>query len=201
MVYSGEYIGDPSPLGLLCFGITTCLLMFEVTGWSESSFNIVVMAFAVCYGGIVQMVAGIFEFLKGNTFAGTAFLTYGAFWMSYFVTSFLEKTNPSTFSGSFSVGKTLYLCLWGVLSFGLFIPTLRKNVCLMFTFGTLTATFFLLAGGVWNGHVHIAAGYLGFVCGCSALYTAFAILYQETLGIKVPGMQPVKVRQVTNENP
>lgn len=121
--------------------------------------------------------------------------------MAFFVVKYITATAKATalanntlpaFVGTFAVGQTLIHCLWGVFTFGFFIPTLRKNGCLMTVFGTLFVTFFLLAGGVWNKPCSQAAGYVGFVCGCSAIYTAFAEIYHESLGIMLPGLRPVR---------
>ncbi len=96
-------------------------------------------------------------------------------------------------SGHFVTGETLYLCLWGTFSLLCTVVTLRKNHCLMFVFASLTATFYLLAMGQrWPNEAGKAAGYVGFVCGASAIYLAFAEVYEETLGIRLPGLAPVK---------
>eukprot|EP00878_Enallax_costatus_P005573 GHUV01005846.1.p1 GENE.GHUV01005846.1~~GHUV01005846.1.p1 ORF type:complete len:218 (+),score=40.35 GHUV01005846.1:137-790(+) len=143
----------------------------------------------------------LLQLIKGNTFAGTAFFSYGAFWMAFFVVKYITATAKAAalasntlpaFVGTFAVGQTLIHCLWGVFTFGFFIPTLRKNGCLMTVFGTLFVTFFLLAGGVWSKPCSQAAGYVGFMCGCSAIYTAFAEIYHESLGIMLPGLRPVR---------
>lgn len=120
--------------------------------------------------------------VKGNTFAATAFFSYGAFWMAWYVAQFVVKTAAvagtavPAFSGAktFPIGETLIMVLWGVFTFLFWIPTLRKNGCLCTVFGTLWVTFLLLAGGQWSAACGQAAGYIGFVCGCSAIYTAFA---------------------------
>jgi succinate-acetate transporter protein len=119
--------------------------------------------------------------VKGNTFAATAFFSYGAFWMAWYVAQFVVKTAAVTgavpaFTGAktFPVGETLIMSLWGVFTFLFWIPTLRKNGCLCTVFGSLWVTFFLLAGGQWSAGCNQAAGYVGFLCGCSAIYTAFA---------------------------
>lgn len=136
------------------------------------------------------------QLIKGNTFAGTAFFSYGAFWTAFFVLKYITAASIANghpaFGAGYKVGTTLIDCLWGVFTFGFFIPTLRKNGCLMTIFGTLWVTFFLLAGGVWNPHCGQAAGYIGFVCGASAIYTAFAEIYHESLGIMMPGLRPVR---------
>jgi succinate-acetate transporter protein len=135
--------------------------------------------------------------IKGNTFAGTAFFSYGAFWMAFFVMKFLIKSSsvlggPKVYTSDFKVGETLIMVLWGVFTSCFFVPTLRKNGCLMFVFGSLAVTFFLLAGGQWSTACNTAAGYVGFVCGCSAIYTAFAEIWQESLGLNMPGLRPVR---------
>lgn len=184
-------IGNPAPLGLLCFGMTTVMLMFVNTTWTESTFIATVMCYACFYGGFGQMVAGVFELIKGNTFAGTAFFSYGAFWMAFFLGKLLAAQKLAAGAAEFKVAETLFLCLWGVFTTLFFIPTLRKNLCLMTVFGTLAITFFMLAGGVWNHQANMAAGYMGFVCGCSAIYTAFAEIWEENLKINMPGLRPV----------
>ena len=168
--------------------------MFVTTHWAETAFANNVLCYAVFYGGLAQMVAGVLELLKGNTFAGTAFFSYGAFWLAFALLKVLVATDPAHFSGSasFPVGETLFLAAWGALTSAFFVVTLRKNGALMFVFASLAATFFLLAGGVWSPAVNTAGGYVGFVCGCSAIYTAIAEIYHETLGLNMPGLRPVR---------
>eukprot|EP00882_Tetradesmus_deserticola_P000109 GHRQ01000122.1.p1 GENE.GHRQ01000122.1~~GHRQ01000122.1.p1 ORF type:complete len:236 (+),score=41.43 GHRQ01000122.1:170-877(+) len=197
-------LANPAPLGLLCFGMTTVMLMFIDAGWSEDPAIIAVMCYACFYGGFGQMVAGVFELIKGNTFAGTAFFSYGAFWMAFFTNNVLTRNaaaavasmpgaTPAFFGSShFHVGATLIYCLWGLFTFCFFVPTLRKNGCLMTIFGSLTITFFLLAGAQWSKRVTTAAGYVGLFCGASAIYTAFAEIWHENLGILAPGLRPVR---------
>jgi succinate-acetate transporter protein len=189
----GGVQGNPGPLGLLAFGITTCMLMFVNTSWSTNSFMTFVFGFAMFYGGFGQFIAGVLELIKGNSFAGTAFCSYGCFWMGFFLTEYLDNyLTPNAPFAAGATGATLWFVLWGVFTFGLFIPTLRKNLCLMTVFSTLFITFFLLAGGVHNADCQKAAGYVGFICGCSAMYAAFALLYNDELGITMPGTAAVR---------
>lgn len=141
------------------------------------------------------------QLIKGNTFAGTAFFSYGAFWMAFFTMNMLVRTSPAAASGTavflasskgWKVGQTLIDCLWGLFTAGFFVPTLRKNGCLMTVFGSLVATFFLLAGGNWSVACNTAAGYVGVFCGGSAIYTAFAEIWHENLGVMAPGLRPVR---------
>ncbi|GIL45121.1 hypothetical protein Vafri_2045 [Volvox africanus] len=182
--------GDPGPFGLLCFGMTTCMLMFIYTGWAESNFLPTVMCYAMFYGGFGQFVAGVLELIGGNTFGGTAFCSYGAFWMGWFLLEFVSHQDADNYPPA-RVGKTLWCALWALLTGGLFVATLRKNGCLMTIFSSLVVTFILLAGGEWSDKCHQAAGYIGFFCGASAIYAAFAFLYEKELGILLPGARPL----------
>ncbi|KAG1674030.1 hypothetical protein FOA52_000336 [Chlamydomonas sp. UWO 241] len=184
--------GNPGPVGLLAFGMTTLMLMFIETGWTATSdgpFKPTVIAYAMFYGGLAQFIAGILELIKGSTFAGTAFMSYGAFWMGWFMLEYFLTIDP-ILSNSLT-GKTLWLALWGVLTSGFFVVTLRKNFGLMYVFSSLAITFFMLAGGVYSYNTTKAAGYVGFSCGSAAIYTALAMLYQDELGIVLPFISPV----------
>ena len=135
------------------------------------------------------------QLLKGNSFAGTAFFSYGSFWISWaFINTMTRLHAPSGFAidDGFKVGQCLMLATWGCFTFGFFVPTLRKNLCLNVVFGSLAVTFWLLAAGIYNKTVNQAAGYVGAFCGLSAIYTAFAELYQEHLGLSMPGLAPVR---------
>jgi len=112
--------------------------------------------------------------------------------MKYLIKTTAVLGAAAAYSGHFQVGETLIMVLWGLFTTAFFVPTLRKNGCLMFVFGSLSVTFFLLAGGQWSKACLQAAGYVGFVCGCSAIYTAFAEIYEESLGIVAPGLKPVR---------
>jgi succinate-acetate transporter protein len=135
------------------------------------------------------------QLLKGNTFAGSAFFSYGSFWIAWaFINTMTRLHGPTGFTidNGFKVGQCIMLATWGCFTFGFFIPTLRKNACLMVVFGSLSVTFWLLAAGVFNPVVNHAAGYVGAFCGLSAIYTAFAEIYDESLGIRFPGLAPVR---------
>ncbi|KAG2494231.1 hypothetical protein HYH03_007587 [Edaphochlamys debaryana] len=166
------------------------MLMFVTTTWAERTFIPTVMCYAMFYGGFGQFVAGVLELIKGNTFGGTAFASYGAFWMGWFLLEYLMITNKALFVTA-QTGKTLWCGLWSFLTLGFFVVTCRKNGCLMTIFSTLVITFALLAGGMHSEKCEQAAGYFGFFCGSSAIYAAFAFLYKTELGISLPGVAPV----------
>src|SRR6266404_1292996 len=86
---SRDITGNPAPLGLLGFGMTTVLLNLHNAGFYE--LNAMILAMGICYGGIAQVIAGMMEWRKGNTFATTAFISYGLFWLSLVALIVLTK--------------------------------------------------------------------------------------------------------------
>ncbi len=173
--------GNPAPLGLLGFGMTTVLLNLHNAGFFE--LNSMILAMGICYGGAAQLVAGIMEWKKGNTFATTAFLSYGFFWWSLVVLVLLPKTSLATASDATAMGA--YLALWGLFTFMMFIGTLRLNRALQVVFGSLTLLFLLLAIGEWaevSAAFKHATGYEGIFCGLSAFYAGVAQVINEVFG-------------------
>ncbi len=155
---------NPAPLGLLGFGMTTVLLNLHNAGFYE--LNSMVLAMGICYGGLAQIIAGIMEWKKGNTFASTAFVSYGLFWLSLVTLIVLAKLGWGASSND--VAMAAYLAMWGLFTAVMFLSTLRLNRALQVVFGTLTILFFMLAIGDFTaasaGFKH-ATGYEGIVCG------------------------------------
>ena len=170
--------GNPAPLGLLGFGMTTVLLNLHNAGFYE--LNAMILAMGICYGGIAQVIAGIMEWKKGNTFATTAFTSYGLFWLSLVTTIILTKLGLATPSNETAMGW--YLLAWGVFTAVMFIGTLSISRALQIVFGSLTLLFFLLAIGDFTnastGFKH-ATGWEGVFCGLSAIYTGLAQVINE----------------------
>jgi uncharacterized protein len=171
---------NPGPLGLLAFGMTTVLLNLHNAGFYEM--NSMILAMGLFYGGIAQIIAGIMESKKGNSFGMTAFISYGSFWLTLVALIFLPKWNliPAPSSG----GMIAYLIMWGIFTGLLFIGTLKINRALQIVFATLTILFFLLALGdiTENPAVKAFTGYEGIICGASAIYTGVATLMNEVYG-------------------
>ena len=134
---------NPAPLGLLGFGMTTVLLNLHNAGFYE--LNSMILAMGICYGGAAQIFAGTMEWRKGNTFATTAFLSYGLFWFSLVVLIVLPKLGWATPSNDTAMAA--YLFMWGLFTAVMFIGTLRLHVAGQVVFGSLTILFFLLAIG------------------------------------------------------
>src|SRR6202163_1039340 len=183
--------GNPAPLGLLGFGMTTVLLNLHNAGFYE--LNSMVLAMGICYGGAAQIIAGIMEWRKSNTFAATAFLSYGLFWLSLVTLIVLTKLGWGAASNDTAMAA--YLAMWGLFTAVMFVGTLRLNVALQVVFGTLAILFFLLAYGDYTnasaGFKHFT-GYEEIFCGFSAIYAGLAQVLNELFGKTVLALGPVK---------
>jgi hypothetical protein len=160
--------------------MTTVLLNLHNAGIFE--LNSMILAMGIFYGGIAQVIAGIMEWKKNNTFGLTAFASYGLFWLSLVALIVMPKLgwiDPSS-----AAGMVWYLIMWGVFTFLMFIGTLKLSKALQVVFATLTVLFFLLAIGDATGNQSIKyfAGYEGIICGFSAIYTGIAQLLNEVYG-------------------
>ena len=189
--------GNPAPLGLLGFGMTTVLLNLHNAGFYE--LNAMILAMGICYGGIAQIIAGIMEWKKGNTFATTAFISYGFFWLSLVALVGLPKLG---FTATDDVAMAAYLAAWGLFTGVMFLGTFRLNRALQVVFGTLTVLFFLLtiehllAIEYPDPHAHDGFKYFtgceGLVCGFSAIYAGLAQVLNELNGKVVLPLGVVK---------
>lgn len=168
-------LANPAPLGLAGFAFTTWMLSMVNAGWFTGAGVPMVLALAFAYGGSCQLLAGILEFPRGNTFGTVAFSSYGAFWWSFalFVLFFSSKV-PGAFVG-------WYLFVWGVFTFYMWIATFRTNMALQLVFLALWITFVLLAVGEWtgSGFIHVAGGYVGLVTAIFAFYLSAAEVINE----------------------
>ena len=183
--------GNPAPLGLLGFGMTTVLLNLHNAGFYE--LNSMVLAMGICYGGAAQIIAGAMEWKKGNTFATTAFVSYGLFWLS--LVALLLLANLGWAAPSNDTAMAAYLAMWGLFTAVMFLGTLRLNRALQVVFGTLTILFFMLSMGDFTGaspgFKHLT-GYEGIFCGFSAIYAGLAQVLNELYGKIVLPLGPVK---------
>ena len=186
-----DITGNPAPLGLLGFGMTTVLLNLHNAGFYE--LNSMILAMGICYGGAAQIIAGTMEWRKGNTFATTAFLSYGLFWFSLVMLIILAKLGWA--SPPNDTAMAAYLAMWGLFTAVMFIGTLRLSRALQIVFATLTILFFLLAIGDFTnasaGFKHFT-GYEGIFCGFSAIYAGLAQVLNEIFGKVVLPLGAVK---------
>lgn len=183
---SSANFANPAPLGLIGFGSTTWLLSMHNAGWFSGDAIGLILAMAFAFGGSAQIIAGILEYPKGNTFGFVAFISYGAFWWSFalFVHFFAGKV-PESFVG-------WYLAIWGLFTFYMWIASLRTNMALQLVFLALWITFLLLALGAWMGTAGLthAGGYVGMLTALLAIYLSAAEVINESYGHTVLPIGP-----------
>lgn len=176
---------NPAPLGLMGFGATTVLLNLHNAGIITAASLGMIFAMGLFYGGIAQVIAGLLEFRKNNTFGTLAFTSYGLFWISLVALLLFPKMGLA--DPVDNVSMAFYLGVWGLFTAYMFVGTLKKNRALQVVFGTLTLLFFLLAIGDYTkiAEIKTLAGYEGILCGLSAVYLACAEVLNETYGRSV----------------
>ena len=168
-----EKLSNPAPLGLMGFGMTTVLLNLANAGLFP--LGTMILAMGIFYGGLAQVIAGVMEFRKGNTFGSVAFTSYGLFWLSLVGLIVMGKMNLPENTGGAMIA---YFIAWGFFTFFMFIGTLKLNRGLQFIFGSLTLLFWLLA--------------IRIICGLSAVYLSVAEILNEVYGRTVLPICPVK---------
>ncbi|OPY14647.1 MAG: Inner membrane protein YaaH [Syntrophus sp. PtaB.Bin138] len=181
---------NPAPLGLCAFGLTTVLLNLHNAGYYPM--DSMILAMGIFYGGIAQVIVGIMEWKKKNTFGTTAFTSYGLFWLTLVGLIFLPKLGLAEKPTELAMAS--YLAMWGLFTGVLFIGTLRLNRALQFVFGSLTLLFFLLAYGDATGDasLKVLTGFEGVICGLSAIYTGLAQVLNEVYGKTLLPLGPMK---------
>jgi uncharacterized protein len=170
---------NPAPMGLLGFGMTTVLLNLHNAGLYE--LNSMIIGMGIFVGGIMQVIAGIQEWKKNNTFGATAFTAYGFFWLSLVAIWLIPKSTIGADLKSDEISMGWYLLMWGVFTFFMFIGTLRLNRALQTVFGSLVILFLLLSIGDFSGikMIKVIAGIEGIFCGLSAIYACAAQILNE----------------------
>jgi succinate-acetate transporter protein len=151
-----------------------------------------VLALALAYGGIAQLLAGMWEFRTGNTFGAVAFSSYGAFWLSFF---FLIKLFPATLLVPHALAA--YLFIWGGFTLYMFLASLRTTAAVSLVFILLTITFVLLGiGDLGSGHPTVThwGGYVGIATAAAAFYASFAQVANSTFGRVVLPLVPLAAR-------
>jgi succinate-acetate transporter protein len=185
-------VADPGPLGLAAFALTTFVLSMYNSGILDVRGEAVVFGLAFAYGGLAQLLAGMWEFRTGNTFGAVAFTSYGAFWLSFWAfVQFFEKDIPKSVLGQ-SVG--VYLVAWGIFTTYMFIASLRTTAAIATVFALLAATFLLLGIGEWSGTADIAkaGGFVGLATAVAAWYASFAAVTNSTFGRTVMPVKSLK---------
>jgi succinate-acetate transporter protein len=185
-------IADPAPLGLAAFALTTFVLSMFNSQLVSDAGEPVVLGLAAAYGGLAQLLAGMWEFRTGNTFGAVAFTSFGAFWISFFIlVAFFAPTIPEGDAGH-AIG--LYLWAWGIFTTYMFIASLRTTGAIALVFLLLAITFILLGIGNSGGNENIVkwGGYLGIATAIAAWYASFAAVVNSTFGRTVAPVFPLK---------
>jgi uncharacterized protein len=160
-------IADPAPLGLAAFALTTFLLSIVNAKWTTGD---AWLPYALAYGGLGQLLAGMWEFRRGNTFGATAFSTYGAFWIGlwFFATKTAAAGSPHDLG-------------WILVAFAIFnlymlICAANVNMAVFAVFLTLQITEILLFWGILGNQPNIGkiGGVVGVITAICAWYTSFA---------------------------
>jgi uncharacterized protein len=182
---SAPALADPVPVGIAGFAMTTFVLSCVNAGFFGGTTDTpMVLGLAIFYGGLVQLLAGLWAFRKGETFVAVAFCSYGGgFWLSYFfLVYFIVPHLPASVAGN-AVG--LYLLGWLIFTAYMTIAALKTNLAVLGVFLTLTATYLLLVlanMGVATSSLLPIGGYVGITCGVLAWYVAFAHVVNASFG-------------------
>jgi succinate-acetate transporter protein len=181
---------DPGPLGLAAFAMTTFVLSMFNANLVDSKGTPVVLGLALAYGGIVQLLAGMWEFRTGNTFGAVAFCSFGAFWISFWA---LEVFYAKSIGGNVGHSIGLYLWAWAIFTAYMTVASLRVSVAVFVVFLLLTITFVLLAIGAVGAHETVThwGGYLGLATAAAAWYASFAAVVNSTFGKTVLPVIPL----------
>ena len=184
-------VANPAPLGLAAFALTTFVLSMFNAGLLSAAGEPVVLGLALAYGGLAQLLAGMWEFRSGNTFGATAFSSYGAFWLSFWAFGeFFEKSIPKADAGH-AVG--LYLIAWGIFTTYMFVASLRTTGAIALVFLLLALTYFVLGVGNAGAHSGIVkiGGWIGLATALAAWYASFAEVTNATFGRTVLPVRPL----------
>lgn len=209
-VSDASKLANPAPLGLIAFGMTTVLLNIA-NAFPDNAYGALpmVIAMGIFFGGLAQVIAGILEFKKGNTFGMVAFSSYGFFWLTFATIVLLPFIYPGTPAVT-NQALCAYLFMWGLFTFGMFFGTLKANRALQVVFATLFILFWLLALGhglqtqggdnVTTGkNIVKIAGCEGILCGFSAVYLAMAEVINEANGTTILPIGPIQPKEEKKE--
>ena len=189
----GDKLANPAPLGLLGFGMTTVLLNLHNAEFYP--LGSMILAMGLVYGGLAQVIAGVMEFKKGNTFGTLAFTSYGLFWWSLVILLLLPNftlLSPAAVIPN-NTAMAAYFFMWGMFTLLMFCGTIKTNRAIQFVFSSLTVLFFLLAAVRVTGssELLLITGIEGIICGASAIYTGIAEVLNETYDRTILPVCPV----------
>jgi len=189
---------DPGPLGLAGFAMTTFVLSMFNSNLVNGKGVPVVLGLALAYGGIAQLLAGMWEFRTGNTFGAVAFTSFGAFWLSFWA---LNAFYAKQIGGNAGHAIGLYLWAWAIFTAYMSVAALRTSGAVLAVFVLLTATFVLLAIGASGSHETVThwGGYVGIATAAAAWYASFAAVVNSTFGRTIAPVIPLSRAPVADE--
>jgi uncharacterized protein len=181
---------DPGPLGLAAFAMTTFVLSMFNSNLVDEKGVPVVLGLALVYGGIVQLIAGIWEFRTGNTFGAVAFCSFGAFWISFWA---LNVFYAKQIGGNAGHAVGVYLWAWAIFTSYMAVAALRTSGAVLLVFVLLAVTFVLLAIGASGAHAAVThwGGFFGLATAAAAWYASFAAVVNSTFGRTVLPVKPL----------
>jgi hypothetical protein len=171
--------------------MTTFVLSMISANIVSSADAPVVLGLALAYGGVAQLLAGMWEFRTGNTFGAVAFSSYGAFWLSFWALNvFYAKDIPLAHAGH-ALG--LYLFAWAIFTGYMSVAALRVSGAVLLVFVLLTVTYILL--GIGNDGASATTvhwgGYIGLATAAAAWYASFGAVVNSTFGRTVVPLFPL----------
>jgi succinate-acetate transporter protein len=181
---------DPGPLGLGAFAMTTFVLSMFNSNLVNAKGLPVVLGLALAYGGIVQLLAGMWEFRTGNTFGAVAFCSFGAFWISFWA---INVFYAKEITGNAGHALGVYLWAWAIFTAYMTVAAMRTSGAVLLVFVLLTVTFVLLAIGATGAHETVThwGGFLGLATAAAAWYASFAAVTNATFGRTVLPVVPL----------
>ncbi|WP_129308889.1 acetate uptake transporter family protein [Streptomyces sp. L2] len=186
-------IADPGPLGLAGFAATTFVLSAFNADLIDATLSGVVLPLALFYGGLAQLLAGMWEFRKGNTFGATAFCSYASFWLSYAAYVRFVHLPPATAHQA----TGLYLLVWSIFTVYMTVAALRTSGALVVVLGLLSATYIVLTIAEFSSSTTTAkiGGWLGLITAVAAWYASFAGVVNATWKRQVVPVMPLSGRE------
>jgi succinate-acetate transporter protein len=187
---TGWQPANPAPLGLAGFAMTTFVLSMFNSNLVNAKGLPVVLGLALAYGGVVQLLAGMWEFRSGNTFGAVAFSSFGAFWISFWA---LNAFYAKDITGNAGHAVGVYLWAWAIFTAYMTVAALRVSGAVLLVFVLLTVTFALLAIGASGPHANIthAGGFVGLATAVAAWYASFGAVVNSTFGRAVVPLFPL----------
>jgi uncharacterized protein len=186
-------LADPAPIGLAGFAMTTFLLSWVNAGLASEAVAAAVLPLALFYGGLVQLLAGMWEVRKGNTFGALAFSSYGAFWLSF--AAYVKFVAPGLGANA-GTATGMFLLVWAIFTGYLTVAALRTSVAVLAVLATLFVTYVLLTVGALSGAGAwtMVGGWVGLITAVLAWYASFAGVTNSTFGRTVLPMMPLSER-------